>query len=99
MKPSNILLTILVASTLIFGGCATNPDSPGLEYMPDMYRSHAVEAYVDYGMDPYYVTEETAMAQRATMSARKPVEGTIAYMGEDSTARSLAMPYPFSNNP
>jgi mono/diheme cytochrome c family protein len=99
MKPSNILLTILAASTLVLGGCVTNPDSPGLEYMPDMYRSHAVEAYVDYGMDPYHVTEQTAAAQRATMSARKPVEGTIAYMGEDSIARSLAMPYPFENTP
>ena len=33
-------------------GCVNNPDSSGLEYMPDMYRSPAVEAYVDYGQDP-----------------------------------------------
>ena len=34
---------------LIFGSCSSNPDSAGLEYMPDMYRSPAIEAYVDYG--------------------------------------------------
>ena len=32
--------------------------------MPDMYRSPAIEAYVDYGQDPYQVGEETAEGQR-----------------------------------
>ena len=39
-------------------GCVNDPDGPGLEYMPDMYHSPAVEAYVDYGQDPYQVGEE-----------------------------------------
>ena len=42
--------------------CVTDPNSPGLEYMPDMYRSPAVEAYVDYGQEPYEVGEEVARA-------------------------------------
>ena len=29
-------------------GCIENKDSSGLEYMPDMYRSPAIEPYVDY---------------------------------------------------
>ena len=32
-----------------FVSCVADDNSPGLEYMPDMYRSPAVEAYVDYG--------------------------------------------------
>jgi len=34
---------------LLLSSCTSNADSPGLEYMPDMYRSPALEAYVDYG--------------------------------------------------
>ena len=70
--------TVLVATT----GCVNNPDSSGLEYMPDMYRSPAVEAYVDYGQDPYQVGEEVASSQRMVQSARKPVAGTIAFHPE-----------------
>jgi mono/diheme cytochrome c family protein len=99
MKTANILLSALALPAFLLGSCTTNPDSPGLEFMPDMYRSHAVEAYVDYGMDPYHFTEETAAAQRNTSSARKPVEGTIAYRGEDVLERALSMPYPFENTP
>ncbi len=65
-------------------------DKDGLapEYMPDMYRSPAIETYVDYGMDPYYVGEAIAEQQRNRPSARKPVEGTIP--------RGY-MPYPYPN--
>lgn len=40
-----IFSTVLVS--LIFVACG-DPQSPGVEYMPDMYRSPAIEAYVDY---------------------------------------------------
>ena len=66
----------LILAAAMMTSCTTDPNSPGVEYMPDMYRSPAVEAYVDYGEDPYYVTEEVAAAQRRTMSARKPVAGS-----------------------
>lgn len=72
------VIAALAAST----GCVTNPDSSGLEYMPDMYRSPAIEAYVDYGQDPYQVGEDVASAQRQIQSARKPVAGTIPFSPE-----------------
>ena len=72
----------IAAVMTVLTGCVTDPNSPGLEYMPDMYRSPAIEAYVDYGMDPYYVTEGVAAAQRSTQSARRPVPGTIAFVGK-----------------
>ena len=40
-------------------------DNPGYEYMPDMYRSHAYETYT---MNPNFSD---------SMTARKPVKGTI----------------------
>lgn len=50
---------------LIFTGC--NSESPGLEYMPDMYRSPAIEPYVD----------NAEFGNTNIMSAREPVKGTI----------------------
>ncbi len=46
--------------------CKSDPNSPGYEYMPDMYRSPAIEPYqeVDYTYNG--------------MSARKPAENTIS---------------------
>ncbi|HCZ09187.1 MAG TPA: hypothetical protein DHV07_08875, partial [Flavobacteriales bacterium] len=74
--------------------CVNDPNSPGLEYMPDMYRSPAIEAYVDYGQEPYEVGEDVARAQRNTPSSRKPVPGTIPFRGEDQLA--FALPYAFA---
>ncbi|HRD51559.1 MAG TPA: cytochrome c, partial [Flavobacteriales bacterium] len=71
---------------------------PGVEYMPDMYRSPAVEAYVDYGQDPYYHTEEKARTQRDRVSARKPVPGTIAF-SESADKAQFNMPYPYPDTP
>ncbi len=42
-----------------------DPNSPGLEYMPDMYRSPALEAYSEY---TFYWD---------SMATRKPVEGSV----------------------
>lgn len=44
-----IINTIFLATvgTMFFVACE-DPQSPGLEYMPDMYRSPAIETYVDY---------------------------------------------------
>jgi len=39
----------LSIAIILFGSCSADPNSPGLEYMPDMYRSPAIEPYVDYG--------------------------------------------------
>jgi mono/diheme cytochrome c family protein len=86
----------LAAATLAMGGtgCVSDPDSPGLEYMPDMYRSPAIEAYVDYGQDPYDVGTETAEQQRRTPSARRPVAGTIPF---NPSEKAFLMPYAYPN--
>lgn len=80
LSPMNQRLSIPAAGLVAIAaltGCTSDPNSPGLEYMPDMYRSPAVEAYVDYGQDPYYFDNDTVLAQRNTQSAKLPPEGTI----------------------
>jgi mono/diheme cytochrome c family protein len=44
-----IINTLIMAAvgTMFLVAC-DDPQSPGLEYMPDMYRSPAIETYVDY---------------------------------------------------
>ncbi|MDC3352071.1 cytochrome c [Crocinitomicaceae bacterium] len=62
--------------------CVADHNSPGLEYMPDMYRSPAVEAYVDYGeVDGVYDEEAQKMVEEK-FSYIPPV-GTVPYQGED----------------
>lgn len=84
-----------LAALALLAACGTgDPNSPGVEYMPDMYRSPAVEAYVDYGQDPYHFSEEKAREQRERPSARKPVAGTIAFSTDPAKAL-FNMPYPY----
>lgn len=64
-------------------GCVNDPDSPGLEYMPDMYRSPAVEAYVDY---------ENSLVQ----SALEPPMGTVPYYG---TGEDVEVFLPYNRKP
>lgn len=87
---SSVLCLVLFG----MGSCTTDENSPGLEYMPDMYRSPAIEAYVDYGMDPYHYTEELALEQRNTLSAKLPVPGSIANHGENM---NFNLPYAYEN--
>ena len=50
MKTIKNTITALFAGTVLsmmFVACADS-NSPGVEYMPDMYRSPAIETYVDY---------------------------------------------------
>lgn len=61
--------------------CSKDPNSPGYEYMPDMYRSPSVEAYVDYN-------------HPEVQSARVPAKGTIPY-SEDESKAIHNFPYPF----
>ena len=96
MKMPRYTLITAAVCAFVMASCTTDPNSPGVEYMPDMYRSPAVEAYVDYGEDPYYVTEEYAAEQRNTMSARVPAPGTIAFKGDD---KAFGLPYPYPNSP
>ena len=54
MNRSFKTIKLMALSGLILGGlftsCQADPNSPGMEYMPDMYRSPSIEAYVDYGL-------------------------------------------------
>jgi mono/diheme cytochrome c family protein len=74
----NTIFALSAGLSLVLTGCINDPDSPGLEYMPDMYRSPAVEAYVDYN---------NLMEQ----SAKLPPEGTIPYKSDaDDAAAQLS---------
>ncbi len=88
-------LTIASLSAMVLmASCTGDPNSAGVEYMPDMYRSPAVEAYVDYGQDPYHFSEELAQEQRQRQSARKPADGTIPF-AKDASKAAYNMPYPY----
>ena len=67
MKNNRIINTVIVLAAIVTTTLTSceDPNSPGVEYMPDMYRSPAIETYVDY--------EYTD-----SMSARLPVENTVA---------------------
>jgi len=97
MRTAKTLAALSVIALLAACG-KSDPNSPGVEYMPDMYRSPAIEAYVDYGQDPYYITEDKASQQRDRVSARKPVPGTIAFSADPEKAQ-FGMPYPYPNTP
>jgi mono/diheme cytochrome c family protein len=82
-------LAIVSVSALILGSCKANADSPGLEYMPDMYRSPAIEPYVDYGDIRGRINEDVKLKQSALI----PPAGTIPYVGKDSETVFLMLPY------
>jgi len=60
--------------------------------MPDMYRSPAIEEYVDYGEMHDRVHDSVARM----LSAKKPVAGTVAY-AEDASKAQFNFPYPYAN--
>ncbi|HTL81613.1 MAG TPA: cytochrome c [Bacteroidia bacterium] len=69
-KTKTIFLTLGVAITasILFNACVKeNPDSPGFEYMPDMYRSPSVETN---GKNPWN-------SKNDSMGNMLPPEGTI----------------------
>lgn len=66
----------ITSGTLV--SCVADNNAPGLEYMPDMYRSPAVEAYVDYGEVEGVYDEEAQQMVEEKFSYLPPV-GTIPY--------------------
>lgn len=85
MKLSRLYINLGLASLALMAiSCGkSDPNSPGVEYMPDMYRSPSIEVYVDYE-DPDVI------------SVRKPVEGTIVFTG-DAEDEMFNYPYPYEN--
>lgn len=80
-------LSFLMFVTLLTS-CSTDPDSPGTEYMPDMYRSPAIETYVDYGEIRGRENKELKTKQ----SARLTPKYTIPYVGTDSSHVQMMLP-------
>ncbi|MCR9170927.1 MAG: c-type cytochrome [bacterium] len=87
-------LAIAAVSMLILGSCGSDPDSPGLEYMPDMYRSPAIEPNVDYG----HIKEREKPELKSRLSAMTPPNGTIPFYGTDSAEVALMLPYKHKAN-
>lgn len=85
---ANILMVCTVGMT-VMSSCVSDPDSSGLEYMPDMYRSPAVEPYVDYG----HIQGEEHKDFKIKQSAMRPPHRAIPYYGTDSAKVAMMLPY------
>lgn len=72
-KTLNILAISVLGCGTLFTSCSSDSNSPGMEYMPDMYRSPAIEAYVDYGQVLGKYKTELSDAYRAGL----PPSGVI----------------------
>lgn len=68
---------------VVLSSCMKDPNSPGYEYMPDMYRS---PSYETYSVNPNFSD---------SMTARKPVAGTVS-RGEYPYAASAINNLPFN---
>lgn len=77
------------AGAVLLTACSADADSSGFEYMPDMYRSSAIEPYVDYGEIRGKINAEV----KEQLSAKVPPFGTVPYYGTDSTTVALMLPY------
>lgn len=76
----------IMCIVILMSSCTTDPNSPGVEYMPDMYRSPSYETYSENPVLP------------DSMTAQKPVAGTIT-RGEWPYSASItnALPYAYPN--
>lgn len=82
-------ISLVAVTSLLIGSCTTNPDSAGFEYMPDMYRSPAIEPYVDYGEVRGRINEKMT----GTQSALTPPKFTIPFYGTNEEEVLLMLPY------
>ena len=100
MIHSRYIFGLAIVSAVAFTSCSEDPNAPGVEYMPDMYRSPAVEAYIDYGtnetMDWTQVRKDEAGI--TPVLSKTPPVGTVPYMGSSDMA-VFAMPYALDNTP
>ena len=68
MKRNSLIIIGTVFSAITITSCFRDAKKPGLEYMPDMAHSVAVETY-DESRNPDIYPDK--------MSARTPVKGTV----------------------
>ena len=76
---------LLAAAAIVVASCSKDPQSPGYEYMPDMYRSVGSESY-----QPSKVFANGANAQT-------PVDGTVPYQFDRSKILNV-LPYPYTDD-
>lgn len=90
-------IVLLAVATL--SSCAEDPNAPGVEYMPDMYRSPALEAYVDYGTNETMDWTQVRKDRNGIVAvqSRKPVANTIPFTSAEMAV--YVMPYPLANTP
>lgn len=94
MKVKVKAIASLAVTAIVLSACNSVPDSSGLEYTPDMYRSAAIEPYVDYGQIKERINPELA----GKLSAMTPPFGAIPYYGTDSAEVALRLPFPILPN-
>lgn len=75
------------AAAMLIASCTRNPDSPGVEYMPDMYRSTS------------YESNSINVNFTDSMTNRTPVSGTISQGAVPNSAYGMNNePYPYKND-
>lgn len=82
-------ITAGLTIALVFSSCVKDENSYGYEYMPDMYRSPAIEAYVDYGEVRTWKTNDSL---KNNPSAKLPPLGTVPFSGNNVDV-NYALPY------
>lgn len=87
-------MMLTAISVVLFGSCVSDKDSSGLEYMPDMYRSPAIEPYVDYGQ----IRGREDVALTMEQSALVPPHGTIPYYGTNAEEVEMMLPWSIKPN-
>ncbi len=80
---------VLAAGVTLFSSCVADPDSSGLEYTPDMYRSPAIEPYIDYGE----IRGKEYKELKEVQSAMQPPHNAIPYYGTDAKRVAMMLPY------
>lgn len=81
-----LAMIFAISSAVAVTSCKHNPLSPGTEFMPDMYRGPALEAY---GESDFF---------KDSLSSRKPVDGTISRgVNSSSTFSYKNAFYPYAN--
>ena len=78
-------VSAVLGTLALLSSCKTDPLSPGLEYMPDMYRGSAYEAY---GESPL----------SANGTSLKPVARTIPRFNEETLPFHETYPFPNTND-
>jgi mono/diheme cytochrome c family protein len=105
-----IKITGVLSLVLALASCRVDPNSAGYEYMPDMYRSPALEAYVDYGSNKHmdWTLAQKSQAGVTMKLSRKPAPGTVPFMEADmkraekltsAGASFMMFPYTLKNTP